>query len=270
MSFVLIANNIGLLGFSLSSLLFLVALQNNKYSKLINILALLLFGLATLIATFALFHVSSDVSWTYDTGLLLTCCLGWLGLVAYRQPRLRILASFLAPLVTFILLVQIFITPGGKIFPQDQTSLVLISIHVLSAVIGQTFATIACVLSLLFLWKRHLLKKKLIEQITGNLPSLDKLELYLIRCLWAGFIPITISLVSGAIFSQIYVEKGQLNLEVKTIWAICVWLWYLIILLSKNVFYLPRKYLAIMSLLGFGLLAISYFGMGFFRPFGGP
>ena len=39
--------------------------------------------------------------------------------------------------------------------------------------------------------------------------------------------------------------------------------------LAKNVFGRSSKRIAQMSLGGFLLLAVTYFGMGFFRPFGG-
>jgi ABC-type uncharacterized transport system permease subunit len=109
----------------------------------------------------------------------------------------------------------------------------------------------------------------MLDQLPDNIPAIDKLGGLLGKSLWSGFVFLTLGLLSGALYTQLNGAMQQLHLEFKVIWAICVWIWYLATLLAKNIFNRPSKRIAQMSLAGFLLLAISYFGMGFLRSMGG-
>ena len=87
--------------------------------------------------------------------------------------------------------------------------------------------------------------------------------------LWGGFALLTFGLLSGAWFTQLYTPSPELRLGWKIAWAVLVWIWYLATLLAKNVFNRPSKRIAQMSLAGFMLLAMTYFGMGVFKISGG-
>ena len=99
--------------------------------------------------------------------------------------------------------------------------------------------------------------------------ALDKLESFLGVSLVLGFSFITISLVSGAFVGQNPVSQMQGSdvangLVLKIVWAISVWIWYLLILVAKNILLKPAKRISQMSLIGFFLLTCTAFGQLFF------
>jgi ABC-type uncharacterized transport system permease subunit len=203
------------------------------------------------------------------SGLLLTGTIGWLALFGHLKFNLRLIGAFVAPLATLILLMQFFVTPGRPVAAESATSTILLGVHVTMAILGQAFGILACAVSVFYLWQQNLLKKKLLSQLPQNLPAIDRIDLLLRICLWSGYIFITLGLLSGAVYTQIYAPPASLRLSAKVIWATAVWLWYLATLLAQNIFNRPSRRVAQMCLAGFVLMALSYFGMGFFRA-GGP
>ena len=192
-----------------------------------------------------------------------------MAVIGHLKFKLRLIGAFVAPLATLILLVQFFITPGRPAADIDGTAKILLTLHVSLAVLGQAFGILAGAVSIFYLWQQKLLKKKLLSQIPHNLPAIDRIDSMLRVCLWAGYGLITAGLVSGAVYTQLYAPPAELMLSAKVLWATVVWLWYLAILLAQNVFSWPSRRVAEMCLVGFLLMALSYFGIGFFRP-GGP
>jgi ABC-type uncharacterized transport system permease subunit len=218
--------------------------------------------LATAAATACLTSMASTNSFSGNTGLLLATFIGWLAIFGRLVIKMKMIGAFVAPLATLILLIQFFVAPVGTNVPKDVNSESLMTIHISLSVLGMAFGIIACVLSVLFLWQQNLLKKKLLDQIPKNLPAITSLDTQLVKTLWAGFVFITLGLLSGAIYTQMYTPRVEMELEFKVLWAILVWVWYLAILLAKNIFNKPGKRIAQMSLAGFCLMALTYFGMG--------
>jgi ABC-type uncharacterized transport system permease subunit len=129
----------------------------------------------------------------------------------------------------------------------------------MAAILGQALAIAAFSISLMYLWQHRNLKKKIISQISDKVPALDKLSRLLNYTLWLGLFFLTTALISGAYYS--FLTKVAIGLEIKVLWAICVWAWYMAILVLKNVMKKPTKFVAKLSLIGFFILAVSLFGI---------
>lgn len=270
MSLVPLTSNLGLLGYAAASVLYLLGVQRSGQAGWISRLAFALFLLATVATSVALVTVMRTASALEMSGLLLTSCIGWLAIGGHLQFNLKLIGAFVSPLSTLILLMQMF-TSGGNAqggAAGAETSW-LIATHVALAIMGEAFAIIACAVSVLYLWQQNLLKKKLLDQLTQNLPAIDRLDKMLRISLWTGFIFLTLGLLSGALYTQLYTLPAELRLSPKVVWAVLVWVWYLLTLLARNVFNRPSKRIAQMSLAGFLLLAVSYFGIGFLGVGGG-
>ena len=268
MSAVHLLSNFGLLGFSLAAVVYLASFQRSQRQILVGRLAFTFLAAATAAITGALALTVGDASFAETAALLLTAAIGWLALVGHIFFNMRLVGAFVAPLATLILLVKFFVAPaaiGGVEPPSDR---IIFDMHIVTAVLGEAFAIIACAVSVVFLWQQNLLKKKLLDQLPNNLPAIDRLDRILSVALWCGFLFLTMSLLTGALHSELNAGRIVLNLLPKVIWAIGVWTWYLAILIARNVFNRPSKRIAQMSLAGFLLLAVSYFGM-FFRPLTG-
>jgi hypothetical protein len=84
----------------------------------------------------------------------------------------------------------------------------------------------------------------------------------LVVTLWMGFAFISLGLVSGGILTRFFpAPGGAAVLGWKIIWALMVWVWYLAILLARNIFAVSGKHIAQMSVAGFFLLSAFFFGL---------
>ncbi len=266
MTFVQAATNIGLLGYALASIAYLVTFQSKGHAVLARRVAFGLLVLATAAVSAALAAVVQYASLQEMSSLLLASAIGWLAIGGHLQFNMRQIGAFVSPLATFILLIKFF-GPVNETSPAVEPASLSVGVilHVSMAVIGQAFAIIACAISVLYLWQQNLLKKKLLMQLP-DVPAIDKLDRHLARALWTGFVFITLGLVSGALYAS---GSPGIPLNAKVLWAVGVWGWYLAILLARNVFNRPSKRIAQMSLAGFIFLVLTYFGMGFFPTVGG-
>jgi len=263
-----IVNAAGLVLFALSSGMFVHALQRRTDGLPLFKTALAALGGGTVASAWMVLQKGSTIGWNQVSGHMLAATLGLLSLLAFLRFKVRPIGAFTAPLATLILLLQFFAAP----IPMPAAGAAgsgLIYVHIVMAILGQTFAIGACAVSVLYLWQRNALKKRQLDLIPAQVPAMDKLDKLLVRFVWTGFIFITLSLISGAVFVQSFQLSAAPSLQAKVIWAIAVWVWYLAILIFRNVLNHPGRRVAQMSLGGFFLLAISYFGMAFFRPFGG-
>lgn len=262
---------LGLVGFSLASVLFPLTFGKPSAQTILTRLALSAFVAATLAITWSL--VATGLSRAdgagLPTGVMLASCLGWLTIAAYAWLKIKPLGAFLAPLVTLILLLQLFVAP--PVAGPGLTSEVplLAAFHVGMAILGQAFAIGACGVSIFYLWSRSALKRRQLGQLPAQVPAIDRLEKMLVGCLWAGFAFITAGLVTGALYTQLHQIPTGGELEAKVVWALVVWVWYLATLIARNVLNHPGRRIAQMSLGGFVLMAAAYFGMIFFRIPGG-
>jgi ABC-type uncharacterized transport system permease subunit len=258
----------GLTCFALASMAYLQAFRNGALSTGTARAAFGLFLLATLTNIGLLAAWPSLVS---DLpGVTLATAISILAIGGHAILQTKLLPVFIAPLATLMLLVQFFMAPAapGVGGPPPPTG--LLTVHVAAAMIGQACAIIAFAFSAVFLWQQSLLKRKLINQLPDKSPALDAIERWFTLALWIGFSFLTVSLLTGAFFAPKYQPESNPGLDLKIIWAVVIWVWYLAILLAKNVFNRAARVIARMSLVGFLLLAVSFFGIGFFRPLGGP
>ena len=236
--------------------------RDGKNSTLGSRIAITLFISATLAIGAALVPVVNTSNFDRTTAVLLTLVIGILACVGQLVYRMFLIGALIAPLLTLILLIQAFLVPSAAGLGLDNETAWLISSHVVLAVVGQAFAILACVVSVIFLWQRRLLKRKIFEQIRPGGPAIDRIDRLLMASLWIGFVFLTLSLISGALYTQSHGARLDFSLEVKVVWAVVCWLWYLSTLLARNVFGRSGRRIAQMSVGGFVLLATTYFGMG--------
>lgn len=264
MNAIYLLSNLGLLGYALASVVYLLSFpQQSPSQPLLARTAFGLFLVATLAISGAVATLLGQAAFIDSAALLLTAAIAWLAILGQVVFNMRLVGAFVAPLSTLILLIKFFVAPMRIEAAPLQDDSLLLTLHVVPAVLGQAFAIIACAVSLVYLWQQNLLKKKMLDQLPRNIPAIDRLERILTVSLWCGFLFITLGLLSGALYAQLNTASLGLNLPAKVLWAVLVWVWYLATLLARNVFNRPSKRIAQMSLAGFLLLAITYFGMGF-------
>jgi ABC-type uncharacterized transport system permease subunit len=245
--------------FLFSSLGFIASFATAKkreWSSLLLRCSKVLFLLGTAKLTFLVAKHESG------TSVLLAAVFAWINVIAWQIWPLDVLGAFSSPLISLLLLVwSYFDLRTGIVQPKQETYALLV--HVGSAVIGQAFATIATGLALLFLWQERLLKTRQINSFPISFPAMDTLTTNLNRSLWIGFIFITMTLLTGVLVLTGAHETYAISVEAKVLWAILVWVWYLTLLVLKEILHYRMQRVARLSVIGFLLMALCWFGMAF-------
>jgi len=244
-----------LTSYMLASGLMVLGFKSSGLNRLWTRLGYMFFALGTMSVTVHALLLGK-------TALFLAAAVAWGTIISWFVWQVELVGAFTAPVITVILLSSIFLnsTDRADMMSHSAPSMRL---HIASAIIGQSFAILACGMSLLFLWLDRKLKNRQISDLPRKFPAISTLNQALTWTLWIGFIFITLSLLSGAMQALMGFIPATANLIPKVSWATLVWGWYLAILVMKGILgYRPQK-VARMSLLGFLLLSVSWFGLLF-------
>lgn len=255
-----IALVVALAGYGVSSGLFLYAFPRPHNQVKTHRLAFVIFCAASLLITLAMLYSFSSTYYSQTSGLILISALSLVTIIADLKFKVKLIGIMVAPIATIILLFLAFSYPHVD-HTQHAPPDLLATFHIGFAIIGQALSILAFALSVLYLLQQRALKKKLFNFITTATPPLDKLEVAMMFCLWVGFICLSLALLSGAIYFHFFVPTSFSDMFIKISWAMLVWIWYLAILVSKNVFAKSASVVARMSVIGFHLLLLTFFGL---------
>lgn len=225
--------------------------------------------MALSVLAFGLFQNVSGETSDHMTAEFFAAALAWVSIATWLRWRMQLIGAFTAPVISLTLLLDIFFGSELPAVASVEIPGPLISIHIGSAIIGQVFAVAACGASLMLLWQQRKLKSRQLNSLPMKFPALDTLGQALGVFLWLGFSFITLSLLSGAIYTVVGHLVLGISLKLKVIWALMVWVWYLSILVLRHVLHYRPQKIARMSLMGFVLMALSWFGFAFAHAGGG-
>ena len=133
-------------------------------------------------------------------------------------------------------------------------------IHAMLAFISYAAFTIAAGVAVMYLIQRYFLKTKQFGGLFQKLPSLDTMDEISYRCLSVGFPLLTIAIISGSIWS----EKAMGSYWVwdpKQIWSLITWMVYAALLHGRLVIGWRGKRAALLSIIGFVVLLVTFLGM---------
>ena len=258
----IVISMISLTCFLIASGLLVLGFKGSGRNQLWTRLGYFLFVIGTMTTT--LETVSSG-----GTAYQLASAIAWATIISWFVWKMELIGAFTSPVIAITLLSGTFFSPHQPL-PLAVDMGPAMRLHIASAVIGQTFAILACGMSLLFLWLDKKLKNRQLSDLPDRFPAFATITSALTLTLWIGFTFITVSLLSGAMYAMSGLIPEGHNIYPKVAWAILVWTWYLSILVLKGILgYRPQK-VARMSLAGFILMAISWFGILFVAPWGAP
>lgn len=253
---------LSLTAFLVASGLLVLGFKNSRRHKVLTRLGYLLFIIGTLAVTVT--SIQSGRNSTY-----LAAAIAWSTIISWFVWKMEIVGAFTSPVIALTLMYGVFFSPISTSLTSVDIGPAM-RIHIASAIIGQSFAILACGMSLLFLWLDKKLKSRQLSDLPRSFPALTTLTNALNLTLWIGFTFITLGLISGAMYYMSGLVPSEMHILPKVIWAILVWLWYLSILVLKGILsYRPQR-VARMSLIGFFLMAISWFGLIFVAPWRVP
>jgi ABC-type uncharacterized transport system permease subunit len=243
MDLVIYAGRIGLISFILASILFATTLKDRGGAG--RMFAFATLALATVSTLGPLLIDFIENQRILHAGILLAGLIGLSAVIAETKFRLKFAGPIASPLATILLIFELLngqsadiIAPGTPLF---------LSLHVASAILGELAGAISFIIAMMFIWQQRALKEKNIKDLS-NLPALDRLASGLHIAVVIGFVLLSITLVTGAGFAADATKKFGLA---KLIWAIFVWVWYLLIIISRNYLGKPTRTQAHWAIFGF-------------------
>jgi ABC-type uncharacterized transport system permease subunit len=182
-----------------------------------------------------------------------------LWLVFQHQWRAKVLGAFLSPLA--FILVFYATLPIGTTEPLSTLRSLWSHFHIVLSIIGFGFLALAFAAGGTYLVQDRKLKSrrtKEIARVVFRLPSLEALERMNGFGLIYGFPILTLGMITGALWEARLGDPW--NWDLKITLSIGAWIFYVVILLFRFLAHQRGRRAALLSVLGFILLATSYLG----------
>ncbi|MEM7357956.1 MAG: cytochrome c biogenesis protein CcsA [Pseudomonadota bacterium] len=133
------------------------------------------------------------------------------------------------------------------------------SAHVLVALLAYSLLAIASIQALLYVYQEKQLKTRPVPAWLRALPPLQTMEDLLFRLIIAGFALLSLTLLTGALFSQqIFGQPFEFNHH--TVFALLGWMVFATLLVKRFREGLRGSQAVIWTLAGFILIQLGYFG----------
>lgn len=132
--------------------------------------------------------------------------------------------------------------------------------HILLSMGAAALLFAAAITALLLVFLDRRLRTRRIADLPKVLPPLDALEKVMFRLIGAGFILLTLSLLTGFVFvTNLFTQ----NLTQKTVLSLIAWTIFGVLLIGRIRFGWRGRSAIGWTLSGFGVLALAYFGAKF-------
>lgn len=197
----------------------------------------------------------------FNAASLITASIILLTLLACRKiPVANLLLLFLPLGCLTVLLAQF--GPAGTAATIDEKPGILA--HILLSITAYGILTIAVFQALLLLLQDHQLKNKRPSGLIKNFPPLQTMESLLFGFLWAGWALLSLSLLSGWLFFEDLFAQHLLH---KTLLACVAWVVFAVLLWGRQQLGWRGHKAIRLTLAGFCLLMLAYFGSKLVREF---
>jgi ABC-type uncharacterized transport system permease subunit len=135
----------------------------------------------------------------------------------------------------------------------------LLNAHILLSIVAYALLAIASVQALLYVYQERLLKKRIQPSMLIALPPLQTMEALLFRLVGAGFALLTLTLLSGILFSQ-QIFGHPFIFKHHTVLAILGWLAFAFVLYKRVTRGFRGSQAVAWTIGGFLLIQLGYFG----------
>ena len=133
------------------------------------------------------------------------------------------------------------------------------SLHIVVSILAYCLLAIASIQALLYVYQERQIKNRATPTMLMALPPLLTMELLLFRLIWTGFIFLTLTLISGAVFSHEIFGK-PFEFKHHTILASLGWLVFAALLIKRLRQGLRGTQAVYWTVGGFALIQLGYFG----------
>ncbi|WP_156302454.1 cytochrome C assembly family protein [Methylogaea oryzae] len=174
-------------------------------------------------------------------------------LVSARHPADK-LGIFLFPLAALLLGLRLGIPQPPHLLHNTSVPM---QFHVLASILAYSILNLAAVQALLVALQDWHLRKKQPLPLLGALPSLQTMETFLFRLISAGFLLLSLSLVTGLAYVE---DLFAQHLAHKTVLSILAWLVFALLLWGRAARGWRGRTAMRWTLGGFAVLMLAYFG----------
>ncbi len=188
--------------------------------------------------------------------LWLTVLIYWIGNFFYRLDGLQ--AQVLPIAAAAVLLPVLLPSPN----PLPHTELMVFKVHLVIAMLAYSLFTIASLHVLLMTLLERRLHDGALPRALSQLPPLLTMEKLLFRIIWAGFILLTATLVTGVVFTEELFGKAA-KLNHKTLFGVVSWIIFAALLCGRHVYGWRGRVAVRWTLAGFLALVLAYVGSKF-------
>lgn len=224
-------------------------------------------NIASIVGTIGVF---ANLMYWYQTGLtptslnfsahsmfvLISGILVGIYLLCSLAMPIRRLGVIVFPLALFGIILSLLWTKESVTSLTMSKSLIA---HILTSVTAYALLTIATVQGLLYVYQERQIKNRANPAMLMVLPPLQTMEKLLFRLITAGFICLSLTLFSGALFSQ-YIFGHAFILKHHTILPFIGWLMFVVVLFKRMKYGIRGSRAVALTVIGLVLIQLGYFG----------
>jgi ABC-type uncharacterized transport system permease subunit len=186
----------------------------------------------------------------------LTAMIYWLSGFYYRLEGLQVLV---APVAAVAVLLPLAFP---SLHPLANTELPAFKAHISIAMLAYSLLTIAALHALLMAVVERRLHHPAMPSVLTNLPPLLAMETLLFRVIWVGFVLLTLTLISGVVFSE-EVFGQPVKFTHKTLFGFISWGVFAALLAGRQLYGWRGRIAIRWTLAGFIILLLAYLGSKF-------
>lgn len=192
-----------------------------------------------------------------NVSLVLFAVMNSIVLISSLRLPLQSLFLLLLPFSCLSLASTAFFSSGKTFAPN--LSLTMLA-HILLSIIAYSLLTIAALQALLLAYQNRSLRDHHARAVIGVLPPLQTMESLLFYLIWAGFLLLSLSILSGLLFIE---DVFAQRLSHKLVFSVLSWLIYATLLCCRHFLGWRGQTAIRWALAGFAMLMLAYFGSKF-------
>jgi ABC-type uncharacterized transport system permease subunit len=151
-------------------------------------------------------------------------------------------------------------TGAGRTYAEENVPGWALSAHILLSMGAAALLFAAAVTALLLVFLDRRLRTRRLADLPSILPPLDALERVMFRLIGAGFVLLTLALITGFVFvTDLFAQ----HLAHKTILSLIAWVLFGVLLIGRVRYGWRGRAAVRWTLSGFAALALAYFGSKF-------
>jgi ABC-type uncharacterized transport system permease subunit len=152
------------------------------------------------------------------------------------------------------------LTDRGRVYPEENLPGWELSSHILLSMGAAALLFAAAVTALLLVFLDRRLRTRRIADLPKLLPPLDALEKVMFRLLCAGFVLLTLALLTGFVFVTNLFAQHLIH---KTVLSLAAWVIFGVLLVGRFRYGWRGRSAVRWTLWGFAMLTLAYFGTKF-------